>query len=404
MKLLNKFVFMWIASVVAVSADQVFVMKNGDRISGDFIKEDSGKIFVKSTLFGELSIPIDQVVSPTNLLANAVKKPEVLVDSETSKIVENVTTNAVVATVEKPIEPTPKIEPTEVVAEKPAEAPKAKAMNPPDVLIPQDRNLYGIFSATKYAAKNVANKISSVNPFAKRDPKKEPFDLRKKFNIPDSLSGDFRLSMYQREWSGNKETSVTIQPGLRWKRDNHSFDWNGFYKHREDNNTWNDEWIKRDEIMTLEQKYRYAFNKTLFMQSRTFWEKDRVKHIDPRIIQSTGFGAYLINKSNVRLDFTPSLAYEYIDNSSTEETEIKPSFEQNFYWNINSIFTFREKLVWVGIGDEYQYDLTNEVNMKLNKNLSLVWTYQMDFDQYIDNKKEVEDIDTRTTVSIRMFF
>ena len=37
--------------------------------------------------------------------------------------------------------------------------------------------------------------------------------------------------------------------------------------------------LAREDRMTAEQKYRYNFDKWVFSQSRTFWEKDRIKKI-----------------------------------------------------------------------------------------------------------------------------
>ena len=224
-------------SIAFACANQVFTLENGDRISGEFVKELDGKIVVRSNLFGEISLPKSSIKSGIPPQKNETPK-NIAPKSETK------------------IEAKPAVAKTEV--KKPEAKPVAEK---PEV-----------------AKVEVAKADTKVD----EPKKKKPFDLREALHIPKGLTGNFRVRLYQRSWSDNEEESVLFQPHLSYKTGKHAFDWTYYYYYRKHNDTWNEEWIKSDDKMWFEQKYRYNFNKVFFSQSRTFLETDQINEIDPR--------------------------------------------------------------------------------------------------------------------------
>src|ERR1700757_2390280 len=59
---LLKISFVFTLLSTALLAD-VLVMKNGDRVTGSIVKKDGNAVTVKTTLFGTITVPWDQVDS-----------------------------------------------------------------------------------------------------------------------------------------------------------------------------------------------------------------------------------------------------------------------------------------------------------------------------------------------------
>ncbi|MFC1468156.1 DUF481 domain-containing protein [Verrucomicrobiota bacterium] len=329
MKMWLKIILIWMACSVVVGAEEVVELVNGDRISGEVIKVESGTVYLRSELLGEIQLPASAVKS---CLA-ALKTP-----------------------------------------------PFAPAMEGTE-----DSVLVVVLPA--------------------EEPKEEPhkFDLRKALHVPENVKGDIKISAYRREREF-LEDYIDIAPTLTWDNDTHSWEWRLHYRYRRDNNTEDGQWVERDDRMTAEQKYRYNFDKTIFAQSRTYWENDRVKNIEPRFIQSGGLGLYVLNNDTLQLDFAPGVGYEYVDNTGTVESKLMPTFDQNFKWVINSHFSYKERFSWLGLEDEYQYDFVNELEAKLNDHFAVVLEHRLDYDQQVVDDGVTDSRDERTTASLRLSF
>lgn len=373
MRLICKTILLWAACALIARADKTIVLVNGDRLSGEVIKVESGTLFLRSKLLGEIKVAVTSVKS-------GLEKPTAGATAAAA-----VTAPATVAG--NASAPAPD-------AAKPAGAPD----RPADVAQSGDRP-----GGDEKPGAGAAKSTSAPAVAKSAEKKAEPFDFRVALHIPDKLTGDVKVSAYRRERE-YLEDLIYLQPRFKWKDDTHSFEWNFYYRYRRNNNTTGDVWQKKDDRMTAEQKYRYNFDKTVFAQSRTYWEKDRVKEIDPRIIQSLGLGLYVLRSKTLSLDFSPGIGYEYADYSDEEDASITPTFEQNLEWTINSHFSFEQSFSWTGMQDEYQYDFTSELEAKVSKNFSVVFEYTMEYDQQVEDNEVTDSRDARTTGSVRVKF
>ncbi len=315
--------------VAAASAGVVLELVNGDRVSGEIIKVESGTVFVRTALMDDVQVSRDAVKSGLE-------------------------------------------------AEMPAPPEKAKKAAPAAVPAEKQKK-----AETKHA---------------------EP-SLRQLLHLPDSVTGKIRASAYRRRRS-YLEDYIEIAPSVSWKdkKKVHSFDWALRYRYRRDNNSDNNAWEKTDDEFTAEQKYRYSFDKTTFAQSRTYWKQDRVDNIEPRFIQSLGLGLYLLNSDLFKLDFSPGIGYEYVNNDNEVTESATPTFEETFQWVINSRFSYEQKFTYVGDGREFQYDLTNELEARLNGSLSVVLKHSLEYEQEREAGEEDISRDERMGAAVQLRF
>lgn len=343
MKIIFKTILLWLVCSVSVCAEQALELVNGDRISGEIIKVESGTVFFHSALLGDLQLPKDSIKTKLDTHTPAAPALSPMVNAPQAPSPQNAPPEVAVVGVPIP----PKVEP------KPEE--------------------------------------------------KAEFDLRKALHIPKNLKGQIKLSAYHRK-DTYSEDYYNLSPSLSWKKDKHAFNWNFSHRYRRNDKLGDGIWTKQDDRITAEQKYRYNLDKSIFSQSRTYWEKDLVDEIDPRFIQSAGLGLYVLNSKTLKLDFSPGVGYEYVENTGEVTQSITPTFEQTFEWVISSRFSFKQNFTFVGDDVEYQYDLINELAAKLNGSLSLVLKHSVEFELEVSDGVEDESRDVRTTASVQLSF
>lgn len=341
MKLLWRISLIWLLIFVRSYAADMIELVNGDRITGEIIKEEGGTVFFRSDLLGDLTFP-----------------------------------RASIRTV-----------PAAGTATAPPVAPPAAVVPP-------------VASAPKKS--RPAGGTPSV-PVEKLEKKKPAHSFRETLHIPDALTGKIRLNAYHRNDDYLQEY-LDISPSLSLVKGKHSFNWAFNYRYKRDDNTRDGSWDKDDDRLTAEQKYRYKLNKRFFSQSRTYWERDLVDEIDPRIIQSFGLGVYVLNNDAFKLDVSVGAGYEYLDISDEVTQEITPAFEQSFRWVINSRFSFKETFSFDGDDTEFQYDFINELEAKLNGSLSIVLKHSVEYDKELTDGVVDESKDVRTAAQVQLKF
>lgn len=279
-----------------------------------------------------------------------------------------------------------------------------------------------LFGEIKLPRESIQSDLAALNagPPAPLDEKGEPVvapapaavgekpvpSLRELLHIPDALTGKIKASAYRRR-QGHLEDYVEIAPSFTWTDPHkvHSLKWAFNYRYRRDNDSDEGAWEIEDDRFTAEQKYRYNLDTSMFAQSRTYWEKDRVDLVDPRLIQSVSLGVYVLNGDSLKLDFAPGVGYEYLKDDGEVSEEFAPTFEQSFTWKINSRFEYEESFSFVGDDSEYQYDFTNELEAKLNGSLSIVLRHSLEYDKEVDDDGTEENSrDERTTASVQLSF
>jgi putative salt-induced outer membrane protein YdiY len=332
--------FICVLAVAAEAAGTVLELVNGDRVSGEIMKIESGIVFVRTALMSEVQIPRASVRSG----------------------------------LETPVAANPSTTAQEVVppAQAKQAAPEKKTEAKPEKKI-EEKHADPSLRDVLHIPKSLTGKIRASAYRRRRD------YLEDYIEIAPSLS-----------WTDKKKI--------------HSLKWALRYRYRRDNNSTGEKWEKEDDEFTAEQKYRYNFDKTTFTQSRTYWQQDRVDDIEPRFIQSLSLGLYLLNNDLLKLDLAPGIGYEYLNNDNVVTETATPTFEQTFRWAINSRFSFEQNFTYVGDDREFQYDFTNELEAKLNGSLSVVLKHSLEYEQEQDDGETDKSRDERMAAAVQLSF
>jgi putative salt-induced outer membrane protein YdiY len=355
-------------------ADDVLVLANGDRITGQWIETTDEVIVFQSPLLGLLEVDATQAT---------VERESVPGPSERRALSDELNEATTEVGPPRPSEETGKSEAPEVVAEAeaPVEAPKASDVAktvPP----PFGRPVFATWR--RFWEKNpVFAFLAEYYPLIAWDNKLElGFDLE---------MGEKESRNYLFRYSTKEE----------WERSSLLFE--GSYEYSESVSSEGERTTTRDRLRSR-LRYRYDFRKLFFVEAETRYRRNLVSKIYHELGQTVGIGYRLFDTEKMKLSFTPSVGVAYQDIDGSEKSfgylavfseDLSYAFSERLKVTQESSLTYQptEENDSAYIA-EFATKLTNMLNQRLSLNLRYEVTY--------DDRVKDSIAKTNQTVSVSL--
>lgn len=353
----HRFVFaflVFLATARSASAE-VFVLANGDRLTGEIVEQDATHITVQTTLMGKVRIPRSALQSP-------------------------------------PPDPAPAAEPPPAVAA----TPPASTHPPAAESTPGRRNH---LPRRAYAAWNsfwednvFFRTLSRYYPLMDWDnrinlgislqnAKKDTFNLDTRFHTETRQGKHQALFDLRYQFSENTALETNTVDGVATTTRVRS---------------------KTKDLLRGNARYRFDYVKSFFLQSDTRYSRDLVKKIFHEGDELFGIGYRWLDRDGIRSTITPSIGVGYRDIAPDNPLwQWLVSLQQDFEFRLTDRVKVTQESVLTyspsELGDytyHFQAGLENQLNRRLNLNLGYDLTYD----------ERVQDADDRLTHGFSMSF
>lgn len=272
-------------------------LRNGDRLQGVVLGEETGEILLESSAVGALlRIPTDSVYF---IEESAVKpaEPEISPADEGAKgaVGKEETAKSTTA----PAKPNPE----------PDSEAKPNASPPADV-----------------AVSNADPAANAVSGEAKDDEKASGALLE----LPENWAAQVQVGYNDRR-GGDAHREMSGQGKLTWKGNKNELEWRGHYRYYQ-----HEEKKSADRYGAL-QRYRYKGEDGFFAESLSEAEVDNVSKKRSEVSQTAGLGYTPIQSDRLEVQITPGIKAEHIADAEDPKqngTAYKANVQQALKWNV----------------------------------------------------------------------
>jgi putative salt-induced outer membrane protein YdiY len=330
------------------------ILRNGDRITGEVVSRENGRITFRSPLIGE--IVVAEVDAAVDELAGAN-------EATTGPIVDS-------------LAGLPPAQPTAAESAAPASAPPAVAAKPASPPPAATKAAPTPASAPKPAATSVAKSEPAAKPSRPPWRGKVEFGFKQQSGRSDRVDFDVRADA-QRSLGRN---SYRANTRVLYAKSN-------------------------DRIISDRQegsfRWRRDFSKTIFSQSLTTYYSDDVKSIDHNYEQNIGFGYRVLDRPAHIVNAGLGLTGQYRQTTNaTNEGYVLGEFFEDYTYKINGRFTLTQDFLaqWSSkaasnnpAAQNYKFRFNAALQGRVTTKLSVNLRFEYEFDNAIANRNARTD-------------
>lgn len=374
-------------------AADTLVFQNGDRLTGEFVRQDEGTIYFISEIMGPMEIDASLVEVILEKLPAEAKLEAEVAREEDKRIVssqgEKPTAPEIV-----PAEPPPVATGTDddsgeetIEVEPSRKSPEAVAVgdSQPDATGKDVPVLTGSEEEIRIIERLFEAMPGFVRSFVR--------------NWESDLS--FSLVFQQGE-NDREETDVRLSTRRQFGRNDIRISTQYLFSTTERNGD------KRviDQKYQGSVRYRFDFTDRIFFQNLTRYLRNEVRNIDHDFEDSIGVGWRFLDKGNLKASVTPAYTQRYKDFvAQGGRWEKLASLNQDFSYQITEDLRLREELnasINPTDTDVYKFSVSSELRADLTAFLDARLRYELEYDN--DLADDIEKLSRKLSVALGMEF